>query len=63
MASNSLFILENKSWGIKSNPKKIPKSYGPRQSQISGTLFDDGGTNLDGLCTKYKTEIIKDQPL
>jgi len=33
MASNSLFILENKSWGYKSNPKQIPKSCGPRQSQ------------------------------
>ena len=33
MASNLLFILENKSWGYKSNPKQIPKSCGPRQSQ------------------------------
>ena len=33
MASNLLFILENKSWGYKSNPKRIPKSCGPRQSQ------------------------------
>jgi len=30
------FILENKSCGSKSNPKQIPKSCGPRQSQILG---------------------------
>jgi len=33
MASNLLFIFENKSWGYKSNPKQITKSCGPRQSQ------------------------------
>jgi len=40
MASNLLFILENKSWGYKLfNPKQIPKSCGPRQSQAIGSLF------------------------
>jgi len=33
MASNLLVTLENKSWGIKSNPKQLPKSCGLRQSE------------------------------
>jgi len=37
MASNLLFIPENKSWGCKSNPKQIPKSCGPRQSGSTRT--------------------------
>jgi len=29
MASNALFILENKSWGYKPNSKEIPIRCGP----------------------------------
>jgi len=34
MASNLLFILENKSWRIKSHPKQIPKSCPPQAIPI-----------------------------
>ena len=46
MASNLLFILENKSWGYKTNPKENPKSWGPRQSQNMCDMFIIWGSSL-----------------
>ena len=46
MASNLLFVLENKSWGYKSNPKQIPKSCGPRQSQDKTRYWGGGPLRL-----------------